>query len=63
MHKKYVSYEIYKCPRVPTEWGEYYGKTPILEQALNVCSSAKQSGLLLFIKGVTASGERVYIIH
>lgn len=33
-------YEIYVCPRHPTENGTYYGKTPILEQAETVVKRA-----------------------
>ncbi len=55
---KYEYYEIYEAPSNPTEYGTYYGKTPLLEQAISVCENAKSNGHILFIKGVTSDGTR-----
>lgn len=33
MENKYVSFEVYRPVKSPTEKGEYMGKTPNLEQA------------------------------
>jgi len=36
--EKYIiaGYEIYECPKSPTENGTYYGKTPIAEQVRGI---------------------------
>ncbi len=53
---KYTYYEIWTASDKPTEKGTYYGKTPILEQALGV---ARAIGGNLY--GITADGHHVYI--
>jgi hypothetical protein len=55
--EEYIGYSVYKCPENPTEHGEYIGKTPIYEQALKVCETAKASGKNCFIKGIKADGK------
>lgn len=55
-------YEIYVCPRHPTENGTYYGKTPILEQAETVVKRAKEKGQMLFIKAVCSDGKESYLL-
>lgn len=47
-----LRYEIYECPQRPTDYGVYYGKTPILEQAETVVRKAKDNSQMLFIKAV-----------
>ena len=58
MKYTYAYYEIRKPPNLPTENGVYYGKTPILEQALNVARSI--NGILY---GITTDGTRVLIFY
>ena len=55
---KIVGYEIYECPKTPTDNGRYYGKTPLLEQAEAIVRNAKESGIQLFIKAVCSDGKR-----
>ncbi len=57
MKGKYTHYEIWTASDKPTEEGTYYGKTPILEQALNV---ERAIGGNLY--GITEDGQRVYIL-
>lgn len=52
----YTHYEIWTASDKPTEDGAYYGKTPILEQAVSV---ARAIGGSLY--GITADGQRVMI--
>lgn len=58
MRNDYVGFEIHRAANSPTESGEYYGKTPVFEQALN---AAKSIGGALY--GITASGEKVFICY
>ena len=60
--KNYIEYEIYECPKNPTEHGKYIGKTPIYEQALNVCNNAKDCKKNYFIKGIKLDGTKVLLI-
>ena len=60
--KNYSYFELYEVPKKPNERGNYYGKTPILNQALDVIENAKKHGKTLFIKGVTADGQKVLFI-
>lgn len=55
-------YEIYECPKRPTDYGVYYGKTPILEQAETVVKRAKENGKMLFLKAVCSDGKRRIIL-
>lgn len=57
--EKYVAYAVYECPKSPTEYGKYVGKTPVLEQAVKACEMAKESGKSYFIKGIKADGTEV----
>lgn len=61
--KKYaiIGYEIYECPKSPTENGTYYGKTPILKQARDIVEKAKESGKEFFIKAFCSDGVMRYI--
>ena len=59
---QYQYYKIYECPQSPTEYGEYIGKTPIIEQAVSVVETAKQKGKSYFIKGVMQDGTEVMIL-
>ncbi len=58
---KYVKYEIYTAPSKPTEYGKYYGSTPILEQAQTAVKHLFERGSGGFIKGVCADGTKHYI--
>lgn len=60
--ENYIRYEVYECPKSPTEHGKYIGKTPIYEQALNACNNAKDCGKSYFIKGIKADGTKVLLI-
>lgn len=60
--EKYVGYAIYECPVSPTEYGKYIGKTPVLEQAIEVCEKAKANGKSYFIKGIKADGTEVIFL-
>ena len=55
--ENYIGYEIYECPKNPTEHGKYIGKTPILEQALKACC-----GKNYFIKGIKPDGTKVLFL-
>lgn len=57
MKYEYVKYEIYECPKNPTEYGKYIGSTPILEQAQAVAAKGNR-----LIKGVTADGGKVLLL-
>lgn len=57
--EKYTGYTIYECPTNPTEYGKYIGKTPILEQAVKVCETAKADGKNYFIKGIKENGKEI----
>ena len=60
--ERYVKFEVYKAPASPTEYGEYYGSTSILEQAQTVVKHLfEYGGKGGFIKGVTINGEKVYL--
>lgn len=54
-------YEIYECPKCPTDNGKYYGKTPIQEQAETIVRNAKKRGQMLFIIAVCSDGKKRYI--
>lgn len=58
MRNDYVGFEVRRPANSPTENGEYYGKTPVFEQALG---AAKSIGGALY--GITASGEKVFICY
>lgn len=58
----YIKYEIYFCPEEPTKCGEYYGSTPILEQALGVISHLAKIGRCAFVCGITENGEKVIFL-
>lgn len=60
--EKYVAYAVYECPKSPTEYGKFIGKTPVLEQAVEACQKAKEDGKSYFIKGVKADGTEVIFI-
>ena len=60
--ENYIGYEVYECPKNPTEHGKYIGKTPIYEQALNACKDAKEHGKNYFIKGIKPDGTKVLLI-
>lgn len=62
LKKNYIGYEVYECPKNPTEHGKYIGKTPIYEQALDACNNAKNHGESYFIKGIKADGTKVLFI-
>ena len=53
----YIGYEIYRCPLIPTEYGKYYGKTPIFEQAQHIAKNING-----FIKGVTIDGQKIIFL-
>lgn len=55
---KYIGYEIHYPASAPTENGKYFGRTPILEQALQ---AAKAIGGALY--GIKADGTRVFILY
>lgn len=57
--EKIVGYELYTCPENPSEYGKYYAKTPILEQAEKACELAQGK---LFIKAVTEDGKRLVML-
>ena len=60
--ENFVKFEVYKAPASPTECGEYYGSTSILEQAQTVVKHLfENGGRGGFIKGVTADGQKVYL--
>ena len=61
MKSKVIKYNIYEYPNNPTEYGKYYGCTPILEQAKGVVRIAKEQGKDYFIKAIYDNGEEVYI--
>ncbi len=58
---KYTKYEIYTAPNKPTEYGKYYGSTPILEQAQTVVKHLFERGTGGFIKGICANDTKYYI--
>lgn len=55
----YIGFTIYECPKNPTEYGKYIGKTPVFEQAVKACETAKANGKFYFIKGIKADGTEV----
>lgn len=57
--EKYVAYAVYECPKSPTEYGKFIGRTPVLEQAVEACEIAKASGKSYFIKGIKEDGTEV----
>ena len=59
---KVLYYEIYICPEKPTEYGKYYGKTPLLVQARGVVETARRGGKNLFIKAVYPGGIRITLL-
>ena len=54
MENKYVSFEVYRPVKSPTEKGEYMGKTPNLEQARRAADAV---GGALY--GITSDGRKV----
>lgn len=62
MKRKYVGFNIYECPHVPTQKGKYVGKTPIYRQAKTTCANAKKAGKNYFLKGVTSDGKEVLLL-
>lgn len=60
--EKYIGYAVYECPKSPTEYGKFIGKTPVLEQAVNACEKAKADGKSYFIKGIKADGTEVIFL-
>lgn len=54
----YIGYESHYPAARPTERGEYFGRTPIFEQALQ---AAKAIGGALY--GIKADGTLVFIIY
>lgn len=56
MKYSYVEYEVHYPSYVPTEEGAYFGKTPILEQALNAARAIKGT-----LYGITTDGQRIVI--
>lgn len=57
MENKYVSFEVYRPAKSPTEKGEYMGKTPNLEQARR---AADVVGGALY--GITSDGRKVLLL-
>lgn len=57
MENKYVSFEIYRPVKSPTEKGEYMGKTPNLEQARRAADAV---GGALY--GITSDGRKVLLL-
>lgn len=56
-----TGYKVFEAPKPPTEKGKYVSQTPILEQALEAVTKAKQQGKLYFIKAICSDGvERYY---
>lgn len=45
-----VWYAIYKAPKLPTETGEFYGKTPLFQQAIDIINKQKERGHTMFLK-------------
>ena len=58
MENKYVSFEVYRPVKSPTEKGEYMGKTPNLEQARRAADAV---GGALY--GITSDGRRVLLLQ
>ena len=64
----YDWYEIYECPKAPTEAGRYIGASPILEQVQNAVdrhnAEVRHSGVgsAWFVKGVRSNGEKVIFL-
>ena len=58
----YIGFAIYECPKNPTEYGKYIGKTSVFEQAVTACERAKVSGKSYFIKGIQVDGTEVVIL-
>lgn len=57
MENKYVSFEVYRPAKSPTENGEYMGKTPNLEQARRAADAV---GGALY--GITSDGRKVLLL-
>ncbi len=57
MENKYVSFEVYRPVKSPTEKGEYMGKTPNLEQARRAVDAV---GGALY--GITSDGRKVLLL-
>ena len=57
MENKYVSFEVYRPAKSPTEKGEYMGKTPNLEQARRAADAV---GGALY--GITSDGRKVLLL-
>ena len=58
MENKYVSFEVYRPVKSPTEKGEYMGKTPNLEQARRAADAV---GGALY--GITSDGRKVLLLE
>ena len=58
MENKYVSFEVYRPVKSPTEKGEYMGKTPNLEQARRAADAV---GGALY--GITSDGRKVLLLQ
>ena len=56
MEYSYVGYEVHYPSHVPTEEGAYFGKTPILEQALDAARAINGT-----LYGITTDGQRIII--
>lgn len=54
---EYVSFEVYRPVKSPTEKGEYMGKTPNLEQARRAADAV---GGALY--GITSDGRKVLLL-
>lgn len=59
---KVDSFEIYTGPEKPTEHGKYYGKTPILEQAINVVEQSFKNGKTMYIAVRLTDGNQLFIL-
>lgn len=58
MENKYLSFEVYRPVKSPTEKGEYMGKTPNLEQARRAADAV---GGALY--GITSDGRKVLLLQ
>lgn len=58
MQEKYISFEVHYPSKHPQRNGEYFGKTPIFEQALK---AAQAIGGALY--GIAPDGTRVFILY
>lgn len=56
MKYNYKEYEVRYPSKYPTDEGKYFGRTPILEQAVNAAK-----GINGCLYGITESGEKITI--